>query len=286
MKPHTLIPARAALAAALLACSCAAHADPKDFRTATWNLQGASASTESKWNVNVRQLVSGAEAVDILAVQEAGQPPFNAVDTGRVLGRGTPVRELRWTLGTLRGASDPGTLFIYFADIDTGARRVNLALVSNRQADDVFVVPPSTTVSRPVLGIRIGNDAFLSGHALASGGPDAEAMVESVHDFFQNHPNPQWQATNWMLLADFNRPPGRLRAELEAPARNHTRVLDPGAPTQRQGNTLDYAVLGNAVGVIPDGLAASLTPSRRRTTQLSSDHFPVFFNPTGSGAQR
>lgn len=62
-----------------------AQADLTDFRVATWILQGASATTESKWNINVRQLISGENAVDILAVQEAGSPPSTAVDTGRVI---------------------------------------------------------------------------------------------------------------------------------------------------------------------------------------------------------
>ncbi|EDV2803275.1 cytolethal distending toxin subunit B family protein, partial [Salmonella enterica subsp. diarizonae] len=36
-----------------------AYANISDYRVMTWNLQGSSASTESKWNINVRQLLSG-----------------------------------------------------------------------------------------------------------------------------------------------------------------------------------------------------------------------------------
>lgn len=50
------------------------QADLSDFKVATWNLQGSSARTENKWNINVRQLISGAGAVNILATQEAGSP--------------------------------------------------------------------------------------------------------------------------------------------------------------------------------------------------------------------
>lgn len=44
--------------------------------------------------------------------------------------------------------------------MDVGANRVNLAIVSRVQADEVFVLPPPTVASRPIIGIRIGNDAF------------------------------------------------------------------------------------------------------------------------------
>lgn len=59
-----------------------ACANISDYKVMTWNLQGSSASTESKWNVNVRQLLSGTAGVDILMVQEAGAVPTSAVPTG------------------------------------------------------------------------------------------------------------------------------------------------------------------------------------------------------------
>ncbi|EFP2895341.1 cytolethal distending toxin subunit B family protein, partial [Campylobacter jejuni] len=31
----------------------------EDYNAGTWNLQGSSASTESKWNISIRQLVTG-----------------------------------------------------------------------------------------------------------------------------------------------------------------------------------------------------------------------------------
>ncbi|EAN9587961.1 cytolethal distending toxin subunit B family protein, partial [Salmonella enterica] len=40
-----------------------AYANISDYRVMTWNLQGSSASTESKWNINVRQLLSGTAGV-------------------------------------------------------------------------------------------------------------------------------------------------------------------------------------------------------------------------------
>ncbi|SUG29519.1 toxin [Salmonella enterica subsp. arizonae] len=158
------------------------HAALTDYKVATWNLQGSSTRSENKWNVNVRQLVSGAGAVDILMVQEAGRPPASAVDTGRIINSpGIPVRELTWNLGS---NSRPQQVFIYFSQLDVFAGRVNLAIVSHRRADEVIVLPPPSTASRPIMGIRIGSDAFFTIHALANRGVDAPAVVNSVFEFF------------------------------------------------------------------------------------------------------
>ncbi|EBP3475378.1 cytolethal distending toxin subunit B family protein, partial [Salmonella enterica subsp. arizonae] len=146
-----------------------ACANISDYRVMTWNLQGSSASTESKWNVNVRQLLSGTSGVDILMVQEAGAIPTSAVPTGRHIqpfGVGIPIDEYTWNLGTTRRQD---IRYIYYSRIDVGARRVNLAIVSRQRADNVYVLRPTTVASRPVIGIGLGNDVFLTAHALASG---------------------------------------------------------------------------------------------------------------------
>lgn len=65
-------------------------------------MQGSSAATESKWSVSVRQLVSGANPLDILMIQEAGTLPRTAAPTGRhVQQGGAPIDEYEWNLGTL-----------------------------------------------------------------------------------------------------------------------------------------------------------------------------------------
>lgn len=249
-----------------------AQADLTDFRVATWNLQGASATTESKWNINVRQLISGENAVDILAVQEAGSPPSTAVDTGRVIpSPGIPVRELIWNLST---NSRPQQVYIYFSAVDAFGGRVNLALVSNRQADEVFVLRPVRQGGRPLLGIRIGNDAFFTAHAIATRNNDAPALVEEVYSFFRDSRDPVHQAINWMILGDFNREPDDLEVNLTVSVRNASEIIFPAAPTQTSQRTLDYAVAGNAVAFRPFPLQAGIVYGARRT-QMSSDHYPV-----------
>lgn len=261
----------------LFLLSNAIFANIEDFKVGTWNLQGASAGTESKWNVSVRQLISGENAVDILLVQEAGSLPQSATPTGRVIQPGgTPIAEYTWNLGSI---SRPNNVFIYYSNIDVGARRVNLAIVSRQQAEEVFVINQSvvtTGFTRPAIGIRIGNSAFFNVHALARGGNDAPALVTAVHDHFNGRPD-----ITWLIGGDFNRNPAELQAGLDTRITNNIRILDPRIPTHSGGRTLDYALIGNtptqggALGPLPALVALLMNAALK--SYLASDHFPVRF---------
>lgn len=254
----------------LITCSFA-FAAIEDYKVATWNLQGSSANTESKWSVSVRQLISGDNAADILTIQEAGSLPQSATRSDRTpttLGD-ISVQEFIWDLGT---RSRPDRVFIYYAPVDTGANRVNLAIVSRTRADEVIILPPPTAVSRPIIGIRIMQDAFFSIHALANGGTDSPAIVNSVFNHFRNMPD-----VNWMIAGDFNRSPQSLRAELRLETRIRANLVFPNAATQRSGGTLDYALVGSTGGSVQPPLIAAILMLANFRTQIVSDHFPVNF---------
>lgn len=255
------------------------YANIDDFKTATWNMQGSSASSEAKWSISIAQMFSGANGIDVLAIQEAGTLPATAQPTGRefrAFGTSVVVTEHVWNIGTrLR----PDLIFIYYARTDLGGNRVNLALASRRQADEVFLRPPPTTASRPMLGIRINNDAFFSIHALANGGADASAIVHNIDLFFQS--TPTLANTNWIIMGDFNREPVDLLSSFELELRLRTRIITNNAITQISARrTLDYAVVGNSNRAIAP---APLPPISASTffsgfrTHIASDHFPVTF---------
>lgn len=248
-----------------------AFANVDDYKIATWNLQGSSAaSNESKWNVSVRQIVTGANAADILAVQEAGSLPTTAMPTGRRerTASGLEVTEYEWQLGSV---SRPQNVFIYFSQTDIGANRVNLAIVSRTRADEIIILPPPTAVSRPIIGIRIANDAFMNIHALASGGGDSAALINSVADRFRAHPE-----ITWMVMGDFNANPERVQLNLSLQTRARLEFLAPPSSTQRSGGVLDWAVVGSQRGRVGTALAAVLMLANLRT-HIVSDHFPVNF---------
>ncbi|MBZ7949533.1 cytolethal distending toxin subunit B family protein [Campylobacter sp. RM9939] len=246
----------------------------ENYSTGTWNMQGSSASTESKWNISVRQLVTGDNPLDIVAIQEAGVLPATAIMTTRQVqpvGVGIPIHEYEWNLGSL---SRPNIAYIYYSRVDVGANRVNMAIVSRIRADEVIVLPPPTVASRPIIGIRIGNDAFFSIHALARGGNDAGAIVTAVDMHFRNMPD-----INWIIMGDFNRNPDQLTPLLDPDLRRRINVVYPPSFTQTSGNTIDYAVTGNsnqAAAYRPPLITAVLALAGIRSF-LASDHFPVNF---------
>lgn len=244
-----------------------------DYKIITWNLQGSSAASESKWNINVRQLVTGSDGADILMIQEAGSVPASAMLTGRQIqpvGIGIPIDEYSWNLGTARR---PDIRYIYFSRVDVGANRVNLAIVSRQRAEQVFVIRPATVASRPVIGISLANDVFLTTHALAGGGPDAFATVRNVNDFFNQS---AWLGFNWFMAGDFNRSPDRLENDLilERLDRSVT-IVAPSVATQSSGGILDYGVIVDrspSAGTLRAAIAFG-----NMASQLSSDHLATGF---------
>lgn len=251
----------------------------ENYNIGTWNLQGSSASSESKWNINVRQLLIGSQAADILMVQEAGTLPATAVRTDRVIqpvGVGIPIEEYRWNLGT---RTRPNEVYIYYSRLDVGANRVNLAIVSRNRADSAHVIHSSSAVltARPAVGIQIGSDVFFSVHALSPSGNDAVSLVNNVYAYFST---PERQHLSWILVGDFNRSPTNLQSALanEPNINNNTRIIAPTEPTHRSGNILDYAIAHNATGQAQRiNLDASLMFNQIRS-QITSDHFPVSFS--------
>lgn len=261
-----------------LSCLSLIWANIEDYRVGTWNLQGASARTENKWNISVRQLITGENPVDVLMVQEAGALPSSARRTRRMIQPGgTPIEEYIWDLGT---RTRPRSVYIYYSDLDVGARRVNLAIVSTRQADEAYVVHQDTIAgnSRPAIGIRIGTDAFFNIHALANGGTDAAALVTAVSNTMQTQSQ---SVSNWIIAGDFNRNPASLQSGLGT-VLDRARILDPRSATHAgssgEGRTLDYAVIGTTqsqASSLPAIVAILMAASVR--SYLASDHFPVRF---------
>lgn len=91
-------------------------------------------------------------------------------------------------MGTL---SRPDRVFIYYSRVDAGANRVNLIIVS-----------------RPIIGIRNGSDAFFNIYALANEETDIGAIITAVDTHFANITQ-----VNWMIAGDFNRDPSTKQVQ-------------------------------------------------------------------------
>ncbi|QIP94543.1 cytolethal distending toxin subunit B family protein [Serratia fonticola] len=268
------------------------HANLNDKNVVSWNLQGSSASTESKWNANIRTMLIGLGAygdIDILNVQEAGSVPSSAqlmpqlglrLDNPNQLA--VPVEEYEWNLST---SSRPNIYYIYFSRVDTGGNRVNLAIVSRQRASRVIIlgtsVYPSSGHGRPILGIEVGGAYYFSIHATANGGSDSGVIVERVWDYFRSNNNP----AQWMISGDFNRSPngsstslqGLLDRSYPRVSENVTIISQP-SPTHINGGNLDYSVVGQINNFNqPLVTLISMLFVAVLYGQQASDHIPVIF---------
>jgi cytolethal distending toxin subunit B len=175
-------------------------AAPNSPYVATWNLQGASHSTEVKWDSGVAPMMSQNRLV---ALQEAGSVPDRArfwedhslTDSA---GRQWTVREYNWL-----GSDSRLGYWIYWLETDPNGRRVNLALVSATHAADIDVVAGP---NRPGLGIRIGVDWYFSVHGSAGNhGGDVPTLLGNINNAVANK-----GYDDWFALGDFNREPETL----------------------------------------------------------------------------
>ncbi|WP_073809098.1 glycosyl hydrolase family 18 protein [Kitasatospora sp. CB01950] len=286
------------LAAGLLGLVTAspAAAVPGSPPLITWNMQGAQAGGQSKWTVNIGNMVNGAVTPPILALQEMGSglPPQARGTTRENLtvanGGLLPVPAAAGLQGTLPPYANPGgpqevrhgqwasggiNHDVYFLQTDPngdswGGGRVNLGFVTERGADDVVVLPnplgPQTGwAARATLGLRFGGTWYFTVHALSgSHGSDAPGLLANIGRFVAN----RGQGEDWVALGDWNREPASLQAAgLPAGAG----IFSSEHATHRDAGELDYAVYSNGN---PGGVMVAPMVNINRDF-LDSDHMPV-----------
>jgi hypothetical protein len=230
------------------------HAAPSDYTLVTYNMQGA----EGKWE-NVARL---ALKHNVISLQEAGSPPATAQLQQTVLTNGWDVEVYFWYTNRVG-------YWFYYLKTDLGAMgsdnngRVNLAMVTDEQAQTLTVISPQAPVGRPALGVLLRNtDWFFTFHALASGGGDAGTMAQAVSQYINvnntSSLHPKW---GWTILGDWNRIPGSW----DPPSDSF--IYKANHATHQGGKELDYMVssyqMAGYQGRVMNG--------------MSSDHYPVEF---------
>ncbi|MEO3839657.1 MULTISPECIES: endonuclease/exonuclease/phosphatase family protein [unclassified Streptomyces] len=238
------------------------YGDPQSF--SSYNMHGQFQGTEgepgtpeSRWTNAIRTRMA---ETDVLALQEAGSaPPDTAGWTqGDPRFADTGVTEHIYQMGT---ESRPHIVHIYWAD--PGQQRNGLAFVTRLQADEAVQLPVHSRFdSRPIMGIRLGDYWYFTGHA-RSNGPDApndaEDMIETARQYMQRRGVPD---QNWMFPGDFNRHPSRLPRSLQ----DH--VLAADAPTHQSENQLDWIYTGQPTN----------QSMRLNREGVNSDHFWLKYN--------
>lgn len=225
----------------------------------TWNMQGASHSTENKWNFGVMPLLRSMDPTPVVCLQECGGVPASAVQIDTI---NFPLPD--GTIDTVEVYMWGGTetrlgYFIFFHNWDTGGNRVNTAIVTdtppeNFQTSVVLLSPAAGAAWRPALGISFGGTWVFSFHAISPGGPDGPGLLASVAGNY----------ANWIVGADWNRTPDTLAI----PAGSV--ICPPDANTfavQNPRYKYDYCVCSGA-----DSITGAIV-----NTIIVSDHYPVQF---------
>ncbi|MFE9775750.1 GDSL-type esterase/lipase family protein [Streptomyces sp. NPDC005931] len=254
------------LAGALLAAVPAVAAPLSSTPLVQENIQGATSGADSKWSTTV----SGyARMAEIVALQEVGPQPPGVRQATIVqpqlpqVGRRGYVQHHLWT--PWREAYD-----VYFLQTDANGGtfeggRNNIALVTQRPADEVYAVPNPN--GRPALGVRFGNDWYFTFHAQSMGGRpnDSADMLQRV----ANWVNGRGRGEQWTVMADFNLEPGTFATP------PGTQTYRTHLPTHQSGGELDFAVSSTRIPGHPVN----------RLNGAAPDHYAVAIGAMRAGAE-
>ncbi|MFB7174901.1 proprotein convertase P-domain-containing protein [Streptomyces sp. NPDC056254] len=255
----------------VLATAATSHAAPGSHRPVTWNMQGASSSSDSKWTTTVARLATGRNnnfAHDVVALQEAGPRnalPGTVVRNGNITVNGRQAtyeyEVRRWNLGT---STRPQYRYITWLNTDPTGNRNNVAIVTESDPGVAPIAVPARQANgtawgmRPALGVQLADGSwFYSFHASSNGdnrSNDAENMLYQIAA----------RGGQWAVLGDFNRRPENLP---NLPA--GSQIYTSGQGTQQGGGELDYMVSNDRAGMT--GWTG------RRINGAGSDHYAVEF---------
>ncbi|MFJ7966625.1 ricin-type beta-trefoil lectin domain protein [Streptomyces sp. NPDC096324] len=249
----------AAAALAILPTASAQAAPLNITPLITYNMLGATSGQDSKWTTTIGDYIQAAE---IVTLQEAGPtPPGLPVNNITVpglppVGRAGFIQHHRWQFGH-------ASYEVYFLQTDrwggsyVGGRN-NIAVVTQREPDEVTAVPSPVAGGRAALGVRFGDDWYFTFHGRPTGTqePDneSEQMLADIASFVNRVPG-----RAWTVGADFNNEPGRFPVPVGA------QIYSTGLPTHDQHRELDYVVSSTRIQDHPT----------RRLNGASSDHYAV-----------
>ncbi|MCZ4126195.1 GDSL-type esterase/lipase family protein [Streptomyces sp. H39-S7] len=227
----------------------------------TYNMQGESAGSASKWTNEVQEY---ARSTEIVLLQEVGpQGPSGAtLEVPITTPEGVIVQHRTWTPG---GSSRGGSYHVYFAQTDrnggtnTGGR-VNIAIITRNAPDEVRVVANPIQAGRTALGVRFGTQWYFTVHGLSPGGGDSNSLLEAIDSSVD-----RWTPGGvWTAGGDFNVDPRVLQNRPLFPM--GATVYSSGQATHQDGGEYDYYVTSDR---------SSSNFRAVRQDGASSDHYAV-----------
>ncbi|WP_369212983.1 GDSL-type esterase/lipase family protein [Streptomyces flavofungini] len=249
-----------------------AHAAAIDRTILTWNMQGAGDGPNdpaAKWDTLKNPLLADplTGKPDIALVQEGG--PMDVPGSATNVTTPTPNQIVNGQFETINQVqhktwkfNSKDTWHIYRVNWDVNGHRVNPTVVTREPADETIIMGRVGSDTRPMLGVRFGNDVYFSLHA-AQNGNDAEAQAQRAWTWAKAQ-SPQY---NVVVGGDFNKEPKDL-GNLNGMTLHNT-----GKPTHIHGKELDYALAGNV------NQPGQTVPERVDEPGRYSDHSPVALNP-------
>ncbi len=212
----------------------------------TWNMQGANHSTENKWNIGVKPLMTN--YAHYCCLQECGSVPLSAVLVDPNFGGEAGLAYYTW--GSARSR-----LHILFYPADPNGNRCNLAIVSDSVPQSGWLVYPAfAPVWRPALGLLTQNNEWIFCiHAISPGGPDALGLLDNIDNSAMG---------NWVAAGDFNQAPVNLMGQnfdINPPNQFTYSVNNPARYYDYAANNMQNEEWGAVLDLI------------------YSDHFPVQF---------
>ncbi|HEX7304938.1 spherulation-specific family 4 protein [Lentzea sp.] len=225
----------------------------------TYNMQGGTNSIESKWTLDVSGYAANA---DVVMLQEVGpNGPPSAHDEGTaVTPEGLVYRRYLWLSRHI-------TYNVIFVETDATGGRVNIAIVTRHEPDEIRIVRNPVARGRAALGVRLGNDWYFTFHGLSgrqgtsdTSGGDSARMLNEIDAEVGRWSN---STARWHAGGDFNLDPEEMQRRQYFPVAH---VYNSGRATHQNGGELDYFVTSDIQARLPNA---------RRLNGASSDHYAV-----------
>lgn len=213
-------------------------------------MQGASHSTEDKWNNGVQNLLNH-DDVSLCCLQECGSMPNSAAPNTANYSGFLGLNLYTW-------GTDRAQKYILFYPSDPTGNRCNLAIVSKIAPTAGFLCfPLLRQIWRPTIGLTVDGTTFFTLHAISPHGPDAIALVTAAFGALGVGPNV-------IVAGDYNRDPTTMSGRIIGGV-----VCPPDGPTHPANNPVskfDYIITNTGAAKTGSRLELNL-----------SDHLPVCF---------
>lgn len=242
----------------------------------TWNMQGGTASGESKWNTNIKPLFS-LYKYDVACLQESGSgPPGDPRRPSWLTDFAPPNNVIRtynlWNSGT---ESRPLNIYIIWIQTDPNGNRNNIAIASLVEPLHLIYIP-NPLGGRAAVGMYFGHGTGKRGifslHALSGNGNDGPALLAHIDNANQYLAMREQIKCSWFAAGDYNCD----LTEWGVPGSGSPKIMPPNTvycphdkvathPTSNQN--LDYAFKSpgpSVIGKVQQGLNWS-------------DHYPVSY---------